>query len=181
MKQWNKEAGMKKEVTDFFKNDNSKEFLKVLEEDLHTGDLPYVKSKASRGVNAGTWMHPYLFIKFAMWLNPRFELSVIKFVHDHLIKYRHEIGDKHLPVMDVITESFDKVDYSKVNKALNYTVFNDHFKGIRNTKTEEQVSAFSKLQDKIITLVEVGHLKTQEDLIVFLRNEWRKRFEQLKF
>lgn len=178
LNQWNESAGMKKEVADFFKNDNSKEFLKILKEDLNTGDSPYL---SSRGRYGGTWMHPYLFIKFAMWLNPRFELSVIKFVYDHLVKFRHEIGDKHLPVMGVIKSNFKKVDFAKVNKALNYVVFNAHFAGIRNTGTEEQINDFSKLQDKVITLIEVKHLETQEMLLEFLRDEWRKRFATLKF
>lgn len=32
------------------------------------------------------WMHPSLFIKFAMWLDPKFELDVIKTVYDNLDK-----------------------------------------------------------------------------------------------
>lgn len=32
------------------------------------------------------WMHPYLFTKFAMWLDPKFELDVIKTVYDNLDK-----------------------------------------------------------------------------------------------
>lgn len=34
-----------------------------------------------KGKNGGTWMHPYLFIKTAMWINPKFELQVIRFVY----------------------------------------------------------------------------------------------------
>ncbi|MBC7407182.1 MAG: KilA-N domain-containing protein [Arcicella sp.] len=39
-----------------------------------------IKSKANKGVNAGTWMHPILFIDFAMWINPKFKVKVLKFV-----------------------------------------------------------------------------------------------------
>ena len=32
------------------------------------------------------WMHPSLFIHFAMWLDPDFETEVIKTVYNNLIK-----------------------------------------------------------------------------------------------
>ncbi len=35
------------------------------EEDLHSTKIAYVKSKARKGANAGTWVHPYLFIKLS--------------------------------------------------------------------------------------------------------------------
>lgn len=40
-------------------------------------------------------MHPILFVKFAMWLNPRFEVQVIKFVYDQMLKYRNDAGDAY--------------------------------------------------------------------------------------
>ena len=41
------------------------------------------------------WMHPYLFIKFAMWINSTFEVQVIKFVFDELISLRCDAGDNY--------------------------------------------------------------------------------------
>lgn len=64
-------------------------------ENLHTQDSTYVKSKASRGDNAGTWMHPILFVDFAMWINPKFKYDVIKFVYDEMIKFRNLAGDAY--------------------------------------------------------------------------------------
>ena len=74
LKEWNKAQGMKKEIADFFKLSQTKGFIQVLvtEECVHTRNHPYVKSRASRGVYAGTWIHPILFIKFVIWLNPKF-------------------------------------------------------------------------------------------------------------
>ena len=94
MKQWNESSGDKKEVTKFFENENTKAFISALmeEEKLNTQNSAYLKS---RGKNGGTWMHPILFVKFAMWLNPRFEVKVIKFVYDEMIKYRNESGDAY--------------------------------------------------------------------------------------
>ena len=66
LKQWNMLNGTKKEITKFFELDQTKAFLEVLtnEEGLHTQESAYVKSRASRGKNAGTWMHPILYIKY---------------------------------------------------------------------------------------------------------------------
>ena len=60
LQQCSKLSQTKKEVKEFFENKGTKEFIEVLklEEDLHRGNSPYVKSRASRGQNAGTWMHP---------------------------------------------------------------------------------------------------------------------------
>lgn len=40
-------------------------------------------------------MHPFLFTKFAMWINPRFEVKVIRFVYDEMIQYRNLAGDAY--------------------------------------------------------------------------------------
>ena len=65
LKQWNEASGDKKEVSKFFENDNTKEFINALmeEEKLNTQDSAYLKSRGK--YNGGTWMHPILFIKFA--------------------------------------------------------------------------------------------------------------------
>lgn len=97
LKQWNEASGEKKEITKFFDNDNTKEFISALmeEENLHTQKSAYVKSNARSDRGGGTWMHPILFVKFAMWLNPRFEVQVIKFVYDQMLKYRNDAGDAY--------------------------------------------------------------------------------------
>lgn len=94
LKQWNEASGEKKEITKFFDNDNTKEFISALmeEEKLNTQNSAYLKA---RGKNGGTWMHPILFVKFAMWLNPRFEVQVIKFVYDQMLKYRNDACDAY--------------------------------------------------------------------------------------
>lgn len=91
LKQWNKYSGQKKMISHFLENISTKEFIKVLENDNDTSyrNSVIMKSRANKGINAGTWMHPYLFIDFAMWLNPKFKLEVIKFVYDQLVNYPH--------------------------------------------------------------------------------------------
>lgn len=79
LKQWNESInalGRKgKRIDDFIKIDSAQDFLIVLKEEiLNTEDSRYLDLyKSSKGkYGGGTWIHPILFIKFAMWINPRF-------------------------------------------------------------------------------------------------------------
>lgn len=56
LKQWNQKSGMQKKLDHYFQNSSTNEFIKALfaEENLHARNSVYVKSRASRGVNAGT-------------------------------------------------------------------------------------------------------------------------------
>jgi hypothetical protein len=53
-------------------------------------------------------MHPFLFIDFAMWINPKFKYEVIKFVYDRLIQYRNDAGDAYKEMAKAIAKIVDK-------------------------------------------------------------------------
>ena len=170
LKQWNNLLGMKKEVSKFFELEQTKQFLEVLveEENLHTQDSTYVKSKASRGDNAGTWMHPILFVKFAMWINPKFEYFVIKFVYDQLIEYRHSAGDNY----NMLTGSAQKlsnVNYKEIAKALNWIVFNRHENGIRQLASAKQLKELTEIQQKLSFAIDMEYIKSFDQLIDEMR------------
>jgi len=106
--QYVKNTGTDKRVKDFFRLKQTDEFIEVLmnEENKHWGNSPngdnqVIKTvRGKYGVNGRSpdevWMHPYLFIKFAMWLNPKFEYHVIKFVYDSLIELRKISADLYI-------------------------------------------------------------------------------------
>ena len=87
-------------------------------------------------------MHPVLFVKFAMWLNQRFEVQVIKFVYDEMIKYRNEAGDAYnklgSAVSKIVRKDFMPQAMQKAGEALNWIVFNEHERNIRNQYGEEK-------------------------------------------
>lgn len=180
LKQWNKFSGQKKEVTKFFELDNTKEFINVLmgEENLHTYNLAYVKSKASRGENAGTWMHPYLFIKFAMWINPKFEYQVIKFVHDQLIEFRHSAGDLYIGLSSSASK-FSDVDYREIAKALNWIVFNRHEKGIRQSANPNQLKEMIDIQKQLEFAIDMQYIRSFSQLLTEMRKLWHKKYVSL--
>lgn len=186
LKQWNETSGEKKEITKFFENENVKEFISALmeEENLHTQNFAYVKSRASRGLNSGTWMHPILFVKFAMWLNPRFEVQVIKFVYDQMIAYRNEAGDAYRElasaVAKVVSPNFMKAAMKQIAEGLNWCIFNQHETAIRNQHGDEsKMRRLFELERKVASLIEDGFINSQKDIMTYLRRQWRK-FNQPK-
>lgn len=182
LKQWNKKSGMKKEVTKFLDLDSTSELIRVImeRENLHTQDSAYVKSRASRGDNAGTWMHPILFIDFAMWINPSFKYDVIKFVYDEMIRYRNEAGDAYRElssaIMKIVPKDFMPKAMQKIGEALNWVVFNQHEKMLRNKFGDEKKQReLCHLENKVADLINEGFITDFDKLIIYLRRQYAKR------
>lgn len=182
LKQWNTQSGMKKEMKDYFVNHSTQEFINVIveKENLHMGNSPYVKSRASRGVNSGTWMHPLLFIDFAMWINPAFKYDVLKFVYDQLIQYRIEAGDTYREMAAGIASISKKQEIThnitSIAKAINIIVYGKHQREIRNKEAEEQsMRDLVKLQIKVAELIKEGFIKSYDALINYLRRIWMEK------
>lgn len=187
LKQWNQHSGMKKEIKDYFSNQSTQEFITALitEENLDRENYPYVKSRASRGTNKGTWMHPLLFIDFAMWLNPTFKVKVLKFVYDQLIQFRIEAGDTYKEMAASIASISKKSDVTanitSVARALNHIVYGAHEREMRNKKAEEEtMRELVKLQIKVSELINEGFIKTYEQLINYLRKSWVNKYQPLE-
>ena len=178
--QWNEKSGMKKEVTKFFDLQSTSELVKVImeRENLNTQDSTYLKT---RGKNGGTWMHPILFIDFAMWINPSFKYDVIKFVYDEMIRYRNEAGDAYKElssaVMKIVPKDFMPKAMQKVGEALNWVVFNSHEKMLRNKHGDEvKQRDLWQLEKKIADLINEGFIITYDTLIGYLRVLYQKKY-----
>lgn len=181
LKQWNAANDDKKEVTKFFENQNTKDFVNALmsEENLNTQNSAYLKTRGKKG---GTWMHPYLFVKFSMWLNPKFEVKVIKFVYDELIKYRNEAGDAYRAMAESIQKIVSKKEMpekiSHVARAINHIVYNAHEPEIRNKQAfEEKVKELTQVEKDIAMLIDRKFIKSFDALIEHLRELWREKYQ----
>lgn len=182
LKQWSESSGQKKVIAHYFENSSTEEFVQTIQEKekfTHRNSV-YVKSRASRGANAGTWMHPLLFIDFAMWINPAFKYDVLKFVYDELIKYRNEAGSTYRKMCERIAHVSKKGDIpkniSKTAKAINIVIYGVHEKQMRNKQAEEgSMRELVKLQEMIIELVDNGYIKTYEGIRQYLLRTWRKK------
>lgn len=174
LKQWNEKHGESKEIKKFFENQGTKDFIEVLieEENLNGQKSAYLKSRGR--YSEGTWMHPVLFVKFAMWLNPRFEYFVLKFVQDQLIKFRHDAGDNYRSLTDA-AQKFEDVDYARIAKGLNYIVFDKHEKDIRQRATQEQLEELAKLQEKLAFAIDMGYINSFSELLETMRKMWREK------
>lgn len=192
LEQWNKNTDngsrkridkflTKKETTAFVDEIKTREAIgqKIPLADFQEVKEPYVIIKGRNTKDGKTkdkvWMHPYLFIDFAMWLNPSFKYDVIKFVYDQLIQCRHKAGDNYKLLNSAIEVFKPTIEQRKtIAKAFNYTVFRRHEKGLRDTATEEQLEAIHKLEDKYSMLISDGYIKTYDQLLFVLRKEYYK-------
>jgi len=183
LKQWNDNSGEKKEITKFFENENTKAFIDALmyEENLDTQNSAYVKSKARSDRGGGTWMHPILFVKFAMWLNPRFEVKVIKFVYDQMIKYRNDAGDAYKElssaVNTIVPKPFLPKAMQKIGEALNWVVFNGHEKMMRNKQgSEDSMRELFELERRVAENICDGLINDFDSVIGFLRKRYLNKY-----
>ena len=174
LNQWNRAAGMKKEMNDYLRLQSTHDFLSALQSefDFKDGNSPYLTSRGK--YSGGTWMTPLLFIDFAMWLNPKFKVQVLKFVYDELIKCRTAAGDNYNVLAKSIA-SLPDVDYPKVARALNWIVFNKHERDIRNTATPQQLQDMDELQRKLAFSIDMGYIRSFPDLMNSMRRIYNRQ------
>jgi hypothetical protein len=179
---WSDNNGKKKVIVDFLRLASTKSFLKELEiQESHIGDsrnadfqaVKTVKGKMTKdGKTPDTvWMHPFLFIKLAMWINPTFEYHVIKFVYDQLIKFRHDAGDAYKDMCEALKLiGATKEDYASISRQLNVTCFDKHGKELRQFATEAQLKELALMESIIATNIRAGLLKSIAAVKVFITN-----------
>lgn len=125
---------MKRQMNNFFVEQRTKDSMfnatnllkqwnEFVEYNDDTQNSVYVKSKVRSDRGGGTWMHSILFVKFAMWLNPRFEVQVIKFVYDQMLKYRNDACDAYKElgsaISKIVSKKFMPAAMCKIAKAIN--------------------------------------------------------------
>lgn len=192
LKQWNTSNNQSKSVNHYLDNSSTKSFIQALIEDednIRNSERPInqilIKTKAITRSNgskeAGTvWMSPLLFIDFCMWLNPRFKVKVLKFVSDEMIKYRNDAGDAYKElssaVMKIVPKDFMPKAMQKIGEALNWVIFNNHEKRMRNKHGEEvKQRELYQLEKKLADLINEGFISTYDNLISYLRKQYHKR------
>ena len=180
LSQWNSK-NTRRRMDDFLKSKTTTSFISALNEDLAIGENPPLAYHVKKGRNTRkgktkdeVWMHPYLFIDFAMWINPRFKLEVIKFVHDQLIKQRHDAGDKY-KVLSSAGGRLRGYNFAEVAKALQWIVFNKTEKEIRQKATVAQLEELNTIQSNLAFAIDLGHIKTYPQLLQNLREIWERK------
>lgn len=178
--QWNEKSGMKKEVTKFFELQSTSELVKVImeRENLNTQDSTYLKT---RGKNGGTWMHPVLFIDFAMWINPHFKYDVIKFVYDEMIKFRNLAGDAYpsmcRAVRSIMPEPIFREKVKDLARSLNIIVYGKHESEMRNKIGDEaKIREMYELEKQIAQWVNIGLVGNYNQLKAALNKLYYQKY-----
>jgi hypothetical protein len=161
---YNKNNKKKKEMWAYLKTDNFKSFQEAVikNEILNTNKNTELENsfktiETKRWKYWWTWMHPYIFLDFAMWLSPDFKVNCMKWLYDNLIKFRDECGDSFKKVNKAL---FDKkpnlppFEYSNEAKMINKIVFWSPNGGQRNLATAEQLELLKKLQESDVKLIQ---------------------------
>lgn len=173
---YEKATGIKKNMGKFVALESTKSFSGVIQKrasDESKAKHPFSGSFQSaigepiqqkRGVKGGTWMHPYMFLDFAMWLSPEFKYNVMKWIYDKLIDLRHQAGDNYLVMCSVIQQRY--IDYygekpshdifQREAKYLNTLVFGDERGRQRNDASEGQLTLLSNIQKLNAQLIKSG-------------------------
>lgn len=185
LSQYNSQSGKNKVMSEFWSNKGTEDFLESLARELNDniGNSLYLEKDlytTTRGKNGGTFMHPYLFVKFAMWLSSDFEVKVIKWVYDNLIDFRNQAGDHYLEMREAIQnryiEHFKKkpnpLVFIKEANFLNKLVYGEYKGQKRNLSSEEQLDKLNKLQVANIKLI-------NQKISLFDRKEKLREFSEL--
>lgn len=161
---YNRSSGEQKRIQDYIDNKSTKDFLGALAQDYNVNnanqrelDNGFVISK--RGKNGGTWVHPYIFIDLAMWLSPKFKVTVIRWVYDNLIKLRNDAGDSFKEVNEALFNAYPNSPpfaYANEARMINKIVFGDPNPGQRNNATEQELAELKSLQNADIKLIQQG-------------------------
>lgn len=75
-----------KEIKDIYGVKTSLNFAQKVKESLTDDDIKVLAEQYPELVkneDGKVWMHPYLFIDYAMWLDPKFKLEVIKTFYEN--------------------------------------------------------------------------------------------------
>jgi len=191
IRQWNSvESNTRRRLDDFLEYKSTKEFVSEIEKrelrNLANGDNQVVIKQKGKMTISGrmsdkVWMHPYLFIDFAMWINPAFKVQVLKFVYDELIKQRNDAGDAYREMCEAIAKISEKkniaANISKVAEAINYIAVNQHESLIRNKANESEMKEYVRIEKEISLVINRGFVKNIQSLMEYLRQDYRNKYQ----
>ena len=185
LKQWNKASVSERKLDNFFASEKTKEFINTImeRESLNTPKMVYLKSRGKKG---GTWMHPMLFIDFAMWINPSFKYDVIKFVYDQMITYRKESCDAYKKLSSAVARIVPvnqmQLTMQDIARGINFCIVNRHETDIRNQYGDEETQRkYFDLQRKVSDLINEGFLTDRQQVMAYLRNRWQEIWQPKVF
>lgn len=154
---WNDNNKKQLQLGNYRKNNQTINFIEQLKKE---GIAKPIIS--GRGKNGGTWMHPKLFIDFAMWVSIEFKSKVIDYVLDGLIKSRNDAGDYYNQMCAQILDTYVEV-YGRKPPSHIYIKEAELIKSLvlvsdlhRNKMTEQELKQITYLQKVNANLIKKG-------------------------
>lgn len=183
--QWNsRPENTRRRKDDFLNSKRTKEFIDTIQEDLANGEISPMAFYEKKGRNTSKgkikdelWMHPYLFIDFAMWINPKFKLSVIKFVYDELINQRTLAGDNYKTLSSSLVK-LKGYSFQEVAIAIQWIVYDKTGKELRQSATQEQLKEINDIQTKLAFAIDMNYITSYEQLISELRKLYNNKYKK---
>lgn len=193
LRQWNNvEGNPRRQMSKFLESDNTSEFLKALAEDeshrakMLIGENQLLIKVKGRNTKGGktldkVWMNPLLFIKFAMWINPTFEVKVLRFVYDEMIKFRNLSGDAYptmcKAVKSILPEDIFREKIQDLARSLNIIVYGKHESEMRNKIADEsKLRELYELEMNIAQWINLGIVNNYQSLKKALTNLYYQKY-----
>lgn len=123
-----------------------------------------------RGSNKTVMADPYIWVLFAMDLNPLLYAKVIIWLTDSLIFDRIDAGSEYLPMNTKIKQLIEKPNYPEYARAINRKVFGEHISGMRNLASASELRKIADIEKTVITAIDNSWIKNEEDLLKFLNS-----------
>ena len=145
-------------MSDWLQTKQVKDFIAELEKEFGTILI------SGKGRGHQTWVHPFLFIKMALAMNPVLEVKVYKWIYDELIKYRNESGDSYKKMAGSLYINLSNksefretlIDYANIIKR-------ECDVSDWQTATEEQLKLRDKIHDNVSMLADI--IREKKNLI----------------
>lgn len=190
LRQWNLNTQnfgdlKKKDLDDYLNNKSTQEFVStIIQKETLSGKNGVITSSKGR-YNGGTWMHPMLFIDFAMWLNPSFKYEVIRFVSDELILLRDQAGENYKKLSAAVATIIDKNKMQDVmqrlSKSMNIIVFGTHEHEIRNKRgIVGSMRELAQLENTLTEFISAGFIRSEQGIRTQLNRIFDEKYPDYK-
>lgn len=150
-------------------SNQSKDFISSLENEF--GKVIY----ASHGRKGETWVHPFIFIDVALYLNPKLKIEVYKWLYDCLLKYRNNSGDSYKKMVGALYENTtQKSTFSKAIVMLCKIIQGEVGISDWQKATTEQLEYRDKIHEYIYIMCGIFHNNNNEAVRVGMlkAKEW---------
>jgi len=143
-----------KKINAYTVNSTSMEFF---EEIMNQESITSVYS-SKKGKNGGTWMHPLVFVDFAMWVSSEFKYFAMQWLSDELLKNRDESGESYKKMASAVSiymgDDLARAGTAipKIARAIKNNLCVEDW----NNTTEENLKKRDEIQKNISILLKAG-------------------------